>query len=61
MIPERKDIPATRYECLDETPAIALHKHGDDTIWSLAPSLSKVSLNPIDDIKNLQVLFHFRF
>ena len=41
--------------------AITLHKHGEDVIWSLAPSLSKFSLDPLDVIKNVQVLLQYRF
>jgi hypothetical protein len=44
-----------------ETAAIALHKDGDTIIWSLAPSLSKLSLDPMDVIKNIQVLLRYRF
>lgn len=58
---ERKDIPVgSMKESLEEAVAIALHRDGDK-IWSLAPSLCKVSLNPIDDIKNLQVLLQYRY
>jgi hypothetical protein len=48
-------------DCFKETPAIALHKDGDKIIWSLAPSFSKFSFNPIDDIKNLQVMLQYSF
>lgn len=58
---EGKDMPAgPMAECSDETAAITLHK-GDKIVWSLAPSPGMFSLNPIDDIKNLQVLLQFRF
>ncbi len=48
-------------ECLKETVGIALHKDGDKIIWSLAPSLGRFSLNPTDNIKNLQVLLQYSF
>lgn len=58
---ERKEMPVgSLNECFKKTAAIALHKDGDKIIWSLAPSLGKFSLNPIDDIKNLQVLLQYR-
>jgi hypothetical protein len=59
---EREDMPAgSLNECFGETSAITLHKGGDKITWSLIPSLDKVSLNPIDNIKNLQVLLQYRF
>jgi len=59
---ERKDMSVgSMNECFEETAAITLHKDGDKIIWSLAPSLAMFSLNPIDDIKNLQVLLQYRF
>jgi len=59
---EAKDMPAISLkEYFEETAAITLHKGGDRNIWSLAPSLDRISLNPIDDIKNLQVLVRYRF
>ena len=57
---ERRDMPVgSLNECFKDTPTIALHKDGDKTIWSLAPSLSKFSLDPIDDIKNLHVMLQY--
>jgi hypothetical protein len=59
---ERNDVPVGSVkESFEATAAIALHRHGDKIIWSLAPSLDKVSLNPIEDIKNLHVLLQHRF
>ena len=59
---ERNDVPVgSMKESFEETAAIALHKHGEKIIWSLAPSLDKVSLNPIEDFKNLHVLLQHRF
>src|SRR5574337_1132212 len=59
---ERKDMPVeSMNECFEETPAISLHKDGDKIIWGLAPSFQRFSLNPIDDIKNLQLLLLYRF
>lgn len=59
---ERKDTPfGSRSECFEDTAAIALHKDGDQVIWSLAPSLDWFSLNPIDNIKNLRVQLQYRF
>lgn len=61
--PERKDMPVgSMNECFEDTAAITLHKDGDKIIWSLVPSLlGRFSLNPIDDIKNLQVVLKYRF
>jgi hypothetical protein len=58
---ERKDSSVgSMNECFEEIAAISLHKDGDKIIWSLAPSsLSKLSLNPIDDSKKLQVLLQY--
>jgi len=52
------DIPlvGSTNEYIEEAPAIALHKDGDKIIWSLAPSVSKFSLNPLEDAKKLQVM-----
>jgi hypothetical protein len=59
---ERKDMPVgAMTERFIETAAISLHKDGDKIIWSLAPSLNKFSLNPIDDIKKLEVLLQYSF
>lgn len=59
---EHKAMPVgSMNACFEETAAITLHKGGDKIIWSLAPSLGRFSLNPIDDIKNLQVLLQYRF
>ena len=48
-------------EALDEAVAITLSKDGDQVIWSLAPTLSTVSLDPKDVIRNVQVLLRYRF
>jgi hypothetical protein len=59
---ERKDSSVgSMNESFEEIVAISLHKDGDKIIWSVAPSLLKISLNPIEDIKNLQVLLRYRF
>ena len=51
--------PVSQY--FQDITAISLHKDHDKIIWSLAPSLSTYSLNPIDDIKNVQVLLRYNF
>lgn len=51
--------PMSQY--LQDITAISLQKDHDKIIWSLAPSLSTYSLNPIDDIKNVQVLLRYKF
>jgi hypothetical protein len=60
---EYKDIssasPISQY--LQDITTISLQKDHDKIIWSLAPSLSMYSLNPIDDIKNVQVLLRYKF
>jgi len=48
-------------DCFKESTAIALHKDRNKIIWSLAPSFSKFSFNPLDDIKNLQVMVQYSF
>jgi hypothetical protein len=48
-------------ECFQDIASIALHKDGGKIIWSLTPSLGKYSLNPIDDLRNIQVLLRYRF
>ena len=59
---ERKDLPVgPMKESIEEAVAIALLRDGDTSMWSLAPSLGKISLNPIDDIKNLQVLLQYKY
>jgi hypothetical protein len=59
---EHPDMPeGSMNESIEETLAITLHKDGDKITWSLAPYLGKFSLNPIDDINNLQVVLKYRF
>jgi len=59
---DRKNMPVgSMNESLEQATAITLHKDGDKITWSLAPSLERFSLNPIDDIKNLQVVLKYRF
>jgi hypothetical protein len=59
---ERKDSSVGSVnEYVEEITAISLHKDGDMIIWSVVPSLLKISLNPIEDFKNLQVLLRYRF
>lgn len=59
---EYKDMPVSPPgECLEDSAAITLHRDGDKSMWSLVPWLSSYSLNPIDDIRNLQVLLRYRF
>jgi len=59
---ERKDMPVgSMNESFEQATSITLRKDGDKIIWSLAPSLDRFSLNPIDDIKNLQVVLKYRF
>ncbi len=60
--PEHPDMPVTSMnESFEETVAITLHKDDDKIIWSLAPSLRKFSLDPIEDINNLQLVLKYRF
>ena len=59
---ERKDMPVVLMnESLEQATSITLGKDGDKIIWSLAPSLNRLSLHPKDDIKNLQVVLKYRF
>ncbi len=48
-------------ECFEDTAGIAPSKSDDKIMWSLAPLLGKLSLNPMDDINNIQVLLQYRF
>ncbi len=60
--PEYRDMPVGSVsECLEEAASIALRKDGTTIIWSLVPVLTTYSLNPIDDIKNIQVLLQYKF
>jgi hypothetical protein len=60
--PEHPNMPVGSVnESLEESVAITLHKDGDKIIWSLGPSLRRFSLNPIDNINNLQVLLKYKF
>ncbi len=62
IVLERENMPAGPLnECFGEASAITLHKGGDKVVWSLVPSLDNLSLNPINNIKNLQVLWQYRF
>ncbi len=53
------DSPVSQY--LQDITTISLHKDHDKIIWGLAPSLSTYSLNPLDDIKNVQILLRYKF
>ncbi len=46
---------------LKETTTITLHKDGEKTLLSIAPSVSKFSLNPIENVKRLQVMLRYTF
>ncbi len=48
-------------ESLEDAAAIPLRTRDDQIILSLAPSLENLSLNPIDDIKNVQIFLRYRF
>jgi hypothetical protein len=59
---EHRDMPASpASERIEDITSISLHKDHDKTIWSLAPSLYTYSFNPINDIKNIQVLLRYKF
>ena len=53
--------PVNLREFFEKISAISLSKDSDKGIWSLSPTLSKYSLNPVNDIKNIQVLLRYRF
>jgi hypothetical protein len=60
--PEHPDMPVGSVEeSLEESVAIPLQKDGDKIIWSLGPTLRTITLNPIEDINNLQVVLKYRF
>ncbi len=46
---------------LQEKAVIPLMKDGEKTKWGLSPSFIRFNLNPIDDIKNLALIFQLRF
>ena len=48
-------------EFFKDTTAITLHKGGNNSMWSLAPSVSKFSLNPMEDVKRVQVMLQYSF
>ncbi len=62
---ERRGTAGSLNECFEDTTPtplhISLHKDEGKVIWSLAPAFSRISINPIDDIKNLQVMLKYRF
>ncbi len=61
----RRGIADSMNECFEDptsTPLhISLHKDDGKVIWSLAPTLTRITFNPIDDIRNLQVMLNYRF
>jgi hypothetical protein len=60
--PEHPDLPVgSMNESLEDAVAITLHKDGDKIIWSLGPSLRALSLKPIDDINNIQIVLKYKF
>jgi len=62
IVSEHKDMnTGSIKEYIEKTCSIALRKDGDKIIWSLAPSLDRFSLHPIDDIKNLQAVLKYNF
>jgi hypothetical protein len=62
---ERRNRDGLVNECVEDTATlpihISLHEDNGKVIWSLAPLLSRFSFNPIDDIRNLQVVLKYRF
>ncbi len=58
---ERGDTAGSMNECFGDTATISLHKDDGKIIWSVAPSLSRLSFNPLDNIRNLQVVLKYRF
>ncbi len=62
IVLERKDMPVVSMnKSFEQAASITLGKDGDEIIWSLAPSLDKLSLRPKDDINNLQLVLKYRF
>ncbi len=62
----RRGTADSMYECFEDTTPttplhIPLHKDDGKVIWSLTPSFSRITFNPIDDIRNLQVMLKYRF
>ncbi len=50
-------------ECpgVEESASIPLHKHGNTVVWSLVPEPAKLSLDPLDVIKNTHLVLRYRF
>ena len=54
--------PAARSgDCLGGTIAIPLSRRGDTIVWSLDPSFTTLSSDPLEIIRSTQLLFHYRF
>jgi len=56
------DLPGdSANDLIRDKTAITLHKNGDEVIWSCSPSFSRLGLNPIDNLKNLTIMFQYKF
>jgi len=59
---ERRNVPFINVrEYFENIAAVSLLKDHDNAVWSLAPSFGKYSINPLNDLKNVQVLLRYRF
>ena len=59
---ERRNVPLIDVrEYFENLAAVSLLKDRDNAVWSLAPSFGKYSINPLNDLKNVQVLLQYRF
>jgi hypothetical protein len=48
-------------ECFGDNAAITIGKYGDNVTWSFVPLFDASGFNPVDAIKNFQVMWQYRF
>jgi len=48
-------------ECFEDKAAITVGKNGDKITWSFVPLFDASGFNPIDAIKNFQVMWQYKF
>jgi hypothetical protein len=53
--------PVTVEECLVDKTAITIGKYGDKITWRFVPLFDASGYNPIDAIKNFELMCQFRF
>ena len=48
-------------ECFSDKAAITVGKYGDNMTWSFVPLFDASGFNPVDVIKNFQVMWQYKF